>query len=131
MIKMRKAEYKQIEKTEEYAVNIPAEYDKEGNVIAEEHIEIRTRTVPILEMVYRDMTEEEVAELDKAESDYWKSINYEEAVDNEIRKKYSASAEFAILRQKEEKPNEYASYYAYCEECKAFVRRMLDKNTTA
>ena len=128
---MRKAEYKQIEKTEEYAVNIPAEYDKEGNVIAEEHIEIRTRTVPILEMVYRDMTEEEVAELDKAESDYWKSINYEEAVDNEIRKKYSASAEFAILRQKEEKPNEYASYYAYCEECKAFVRRMLDKNTTA
>ena len=131
MIKMRKAEYKQIEKTEEYAVNIPAEYDEEGNVIAEEHTEIRTRTVPILEMVYRDMTEEEVAELDKAESDYWKSINYEEAVDNEIRKKYSASAEFAILRQKEEKPNEYASYYAYCEECKAFVRRMLDKNTTA
>ena len=131
MIKMRKAEYKQIEKTEEYAVNIPAEYDKEGNVIAEEHIAIRTRTVPILEMVYRDMTEEEVAELDKAESDYWKSINYEEAVDNEIRKKYSASAEFAILRQKEEKPDEYASYYAYCEECKAFVRRMLDKNTTA
>ena len=131
MIKMRKAEYKQIEKTEEYAVNIPAEYDKEGNVIAEEHTEIRTRTVPILEMVYRDMTEEEVAELDKAESDYWKFISYEEAVDNEIRKKYSASAEFAILRQKEEKPDEYASYYAYCEECKAFVRRMLDKNTTA
>ena len=59
---MRKAEYKQIEKTEEYAVNIPAEYDKEGNVIAEEHIEIRTRTVPILEMVYRDMTPEEEAE---------------------------------------------------------------------
>ena len=128
---MRKAEYKQIEKTEEYAVIIPAKYDEEGNVVVEEHIEIRTRTVPILEMVYRDMTEEEVAELDKAESDYWKSINYEEAVDNEIRKKYSASAEFAILRQKEEKPDEYASYYAYCEECKAFVRRMLDKNTTA
>ena len=128
---MRKAEYKQIEKTEEYTVIIPAEYDEEGNVIAEEHTEIHTRTVPIVEMVYRDMTEEEAAELDKAESDYWKSINYEEAVDNEIRKKYSASAEFAILRQKEEKPNEYASYYAYCEECKAFVRRMLDKNSTA
>lgn len=122
---MRKAEYKQIEKTEEYAVNIPAEYDEEGNVIAEEHTEIRTRTVPILEMVYRDMTEEEVAELDKAESDYWKSINYGEAVDNEIRKKYSASAEFAILRQKEEKPDEYASYYAYCEECKAYVKGMI------
>ena len=59
---MRKAEYKQIEKTEEYAVIIPAKYDEEGNVIAEEHTEIRTRTVPILEMVYRDMTPEEEAE---------------------------------------------------------------------
>ena len=123
---MRKAEYKQTgEKTEEYEVNVPAEYDEEGNVIAEEHTEIRTRTVPIMEMVYRDMTEEEIAELDKAESDYWKSIDYEEAVDNEIRKKYSASAEFAILRQKEEKPDEYASYYAYCEECKAYVKGMI------
>jgi hypothetical protein len=123
---MRKAEYKQTgEKIEEYEVNIPAEYDEEGNVVVEEHTEIRTRTVPIMEMVYRDMTEEEIAELDKAELDYWKSVDYEEAVDNEIRKKYSASAEFAILRQKEEKPDEYASYYAYCEECKAYVKGMI------
>lgn len=123
---MRKAEYKQTgEKIEEYEVNVPAEYDEEGHIVVEEHTEIRTRVVPIMGMVYRDMTEEDVAELDKAESDYWKSINYEEAVDNEIRKKYSASAEFAILRQKEEKPDEYASYYAYCEECKAYVKGMI------
>ena len=126
---MRKAEYKQTgEKIEEYAVNIPAEYDEDGNIIKDEHTEIHTRTVPIMEMVYRDMTEEEIAELDKAESDYWKSIDYEEAVDNEIRKKYSASAEFAILRQKEEKPDEYAEYYAYCEECKAYVKGMIKQN---
>ena len=125
---MRKAECIQIEKTEEYAVIIPAKYDEEGNVIAEEHTEIRTRTVPILEMVYRDMTEEEVAELDNVELEYWKNVDYEEAVNNEIRKKYSASAEFAILRQKEEKPDEYASYYAYCEECKSFVKGMIEQN---
>ena len=129
---MRKAECIQTgERIEEYEVNVPAEYDEDGNIIKDEHTEIRTRTVPIMEMVYRDMTEEEIAELDNVELEYWKNVDYEEAVDNEIRKKYSASAEFAILRQKEEKPDEYASYYAYCEECKAFVRRMLDKNSTA
>ena len=32
------------------------------------------------------------------------------------------SQEFAILRQKDEKPEEYNAYYAYCEECKDFVK---------
>lgn len=124
---MRKAEYKQTgERIEEYEVNVPAEYDEDGNIVAE-HTEIHTRTVPIMEMVYRDMTEEEIAELDNVELEYWKNVDYEEAVDNEIRKKYSASAEFAILRQKEEKPDEYASYYAYCEECKSFVKGMIEE----
>ena len=123
---MRKAECIQTgERIEEYEVNVPAKYDEEGNVVTEEHTEIRTRTVPIMEMVYRDMTEEEIAELDNVELEYWKNVDYEEAVDNEIRKKYSASAEFAILRQKEEKPDEYASYYAYCEECKSYVKGMI------
>ena len=53
------------ERTEEYTVNIPAEYDEEGNIIVEEHEEIRTRTVPVMGMVYRDMTEEEIAEMQK------------------------------------------------------------------
>lgn len=62
---MRIAEYKQIDtKIEEYTVTIPDENDKEGNIISEEHEEIRTRTVPVMGMVYRDMTEEEIAELE-------------------------------------------------------------------
>lgn len=60
---MRIAEYKQIdERTEEYKVTVPAEYDEEGQVIVEEREEIRTRTVPVMGMVYRDMTPEEEAE---------------------------------------------------------------------
>ena len=60
---MRIAEYKQIDtKIEEYTVIIPPEYDEEGNVITEEHNEIRTREVPVMGMVYRDMTPEEEAE---------------------------------------------------------------------
>ena len=75
---------------------------------------------------YIDMTEEEIAamkaEAEKAEADYWASVDYGDAVNNEIRKKYSESQEFALLRQKDEKPEEYAVYFAYCEECKALVK---------
>ena len=73
-----------------------------------------------------EMTEEEITQMqqehEKHELAYWQSISYAEAVDMKIREKYSASQEFAILRQRDEKPEEYATYYAYCEECKAFVK---------
>lgn len=64
-----------------------------------------------------------------AERGYWTSIPYDEAVDTEIRKRYSVSAEFAILRQRDEKPEEYAAYYAYCEECKEHCKQMREKYT--
>ena len=58
---MRIAEYKQTgTRTEEYTVIIPPEYDDEGMVITEEHKEVRTREVPVMGLVYRDMTEEEI-----------------------------------------------------------------------
>ena len=62
------------------------------------------------------------SEQERAESEYWQYVDYSEAVNAEIRKRYSESQEFAILRQKEEKPDEYAVYFAYCEECKEFVK---------
>ena len=75
---------------------------------------------------YRDSTPEEIADMDAAnaetEQHYWQSISYDEAVDAEIRKRYSISQEFAILRQRDEKPEEYSAYYAYCEQCKAYVK---------
>lgn len=59
---------------------------------------------------------------DNAESYYWTSVDYSDAVNNEIRKRYSESQEFAILRQQTAKPDEYDAYFAYCEECKLFVK---------
>lgn len=56
------------------------------------------------------------------EDEYWTNVDYDEAVNSEIRKKYNESQEFAILRQKEEKPEEYIEYYNYCEACKAYVK---------
>lgn len=47
---------------------------------------------------------------------------YEQKVSCLIREKYSQDAEFAILRQKDNKPEEFAEYNNYCEECKNKVK---------
>jgi hypothetical protein len=79
---------------------------------------------------YIEMTAEEVAaikaEAEAAEREHWLG-DYDSLVDEEIRKRYTVSQEFAILRQRDEKPTEYAAYYAYCEECKAFVKAQRAK----
>ena len=66
---------------------------------------------------YVDMTPQEIEEMRQniPESAIY---SYDELVNMEIRKRYTQSQEFAILRQKNEKPDEFAEYYAYCEECK-------------
>ncbi len=67
---MKVAEYKQTGiRTESYTVTVPPEYDEEGSLISEEHEETRTREVPIMGMVYRDMTAEEIAEKEKIQTE--------------------------------------------------------------
>lgn len=44
---------------------------------------------------------------------------YEKKVTCLIRKRYSLSAELALGRQKDKKPEEWEAYNAYCEQCKA------------
>jgi len=50
---------------------------------------------------------------------------YEQLVEKLIRKHYTASEEFAILRQKDTKPDEYDEYFSYCEECKKKAKNTL------
>ena len=40
-----------------------------------------------------------------------------------IRKRYSQNSEFAILRQRDAKPIEFAEYNMFVEECKAQAKR--------
>ena len=75
--------------------------------------------------VYREMTAEEI-EKGKAEIQaYEQSLTYEERVEILIRQRYSISAEFAILRQRDTKPEEFAEYNAYAEECKIEAKEVL------
>ena len=54
------------------------------------------------------------------------TIDYPQLVENKIRTKYSMSAELAILRQRNSKPEEFAEYNAFCELCKAEAKTELN-----
>ena len=43
-----------------------------------------------------------------------------------IRTKYSVSAELAILRQRNSKPEEFSEYNAFCELCKSEAKKELN-----
>ncbi len=67
---------------------------------------------------------EEVDEIPniRNEEDYGNQVN------DLIRRRYSLSEELAILRQKDEKPDEYRTYFAFCEECKANAKLEMGQN---
>lgn len=50
---------------------------------------------------------------------------YPSLVEAQVRKRYSISAELAILRQRDTKPDEFKAYNDYVEACKASVRSEL------
>lgn len=64
--------------------------------------------------VYIPYTAEQLAER--------KQQKYEDRVVELLRKKYSLNQELAILRQRDEKPEEYQAYHDYAEQCKATAR---------
>ena len=68
-------------------------------------------------LVARDKT----AELSRIKN----TIEYPKLVEKKIRTKYSVSAELAILRQRNSKPEEFAEYNAFCELCKSEAKTEL------
>lgn len=62
--------------------------------------------------IYRDMTEEELAQLENSKPPY------QERVVDRIRAIYSINDELAILRQRDTKPEEFAEYNAIVERIK-------------
>ncbi len=51
---------------------------------------------------------------------------YGDLVNNLIRERYTVSEELALLRQKDEKPDEYAAYYNFVEGCKEAVKAEME-----
>ena len=50
---------------------------------------------------------------------------YGQRVTELIRTKYDLNAELAILRQRDEKPEEFAEYNAFAEDCKAQAKKEI------
>lgn len=74
---------------------------------------------------YIEMSAEEIAEAEKAyaenierERESFLALPYAERVEYLIRKRYTISDELAILRQREDKPEEFEEYNEFAEECK-------------
>ena len=55
----------------------------------------------------------------------YSEAQYEARVTSLIRERYSVSAEFAVLRQRDSNPEEFAVYNSFAEECKAQAKVML------
>ena len=73
---------------------------------------------------------EEVEEYDVYlcdEFDMDKDPTYENLIEALIRQKYSVSDELAIMRQRDDKPEEFAAYNTYAEECKALARTVFNE----
>jgi hypothetical protein len=56
------------------------------------------------------------------------SINYEQLVVSKIRERYTIDQELAILRQRDTKPEEFAEYNDYVEQCKAEAKEEVNGN---
>lgn len=75
----------------------------------------RLKNLPHKEIV---LTKEQIQkEVEKA-----KEQEYENKIVSLIRQKYNVNQELAILRQREVKPEEFAEYNEYVEQCKEQVK---------
>lgn len=67
---MRIAEYKQVSTcTERRVIHHEAEYDDDGSITAEAWDETVVVQVPVMGMVYRDATPEEISEFDRQQAE--------------------------------------------------------------
>ena len=103
---------------------------KENNEIystEEKYVHIKNTDVYFKRGLAIGLSVEQCEEVDEIpnirnEEDYGNQVN------DLIRRRYSLSEELAILRQKDEKPDEYRAYFAFCEECKANAKLEVEQN---
>lgn len=91
------------------------------------YVHIKNTDVYFKRAVAVSLSVEQCEEVDEVpnirnEEDYGNQVN------DLIRRRYSLSEELAILRQKDEKPDEYRVYFAFCEECKANAKLEMEQN---
>ena len=81
--------------------------------------------------VWIEETPEEIAAMEaanaQAEREYWQNVDYKTAVANEVHKVYTIDDEMGLHRQRYDKPEEFAEYDEYVEQCKAYVKQKKEQ----
>lgn len=57
----------------------------------------------------------------------FEQMTYSTNISSLIRRRYSVDDELAILRQRDSKPDEFAEYNTYCEQCKAKAKSLIQE----
>lgn len=104
-------------KIEEYTVEVDKLNEETGEVLTVKEVKQIEYQVCELEAVENPNKETLIAKS--------KERAYENRVSALIRLKYSLNSELAILRQRDTKPEEYAEYNAYAEQCKVKAKQEL------
>lgn len=94
-------------------------------MIISEYMQIGTIDEHLVRIINRNETPEEMAKREAEEAEmrrqeeeaFW-ALSYGERVEKLIRERYTSSDELAILRQRDSKPEEFADYNAFAEDCK-------------
>lgn len=87
----------------------------------------------LLDSGFVEMTESEILEYEQSEQTKLElrekqqnSLTYEQLVVSKIREKYTIDQELAILRQRDTKPQEFAEYNSYVEQCKVEAKEEVN-----
>lgn len=117
---------------EQYKDKYPDWFDEDGNYIPGskenriERIKDELRDANN-KRVYGQGDETDVTALQTELAELSESpISYADQVNSMIRAKYSLSEELAILRQRDDKPEEYQAYFDYCEQCKQHIKNKMN-----
>ena len=73
----------------------------------------------------RVLINNEVVDIEVNDQPLAPQISYDELVEQLIRERYTLGQEIARLRQKDTKPEEFAEYDSYAEQCKARAKQIL------
>ena len=105
-------------------MEIKKTYYKEGKEVSKPRSLVlngKTFVPPTDELLVEAGYEIKEIEIHKVEH----TLTYEEKVVGLIREKYTIDQELAIQRQRDSKPEEFAEYNTYCEECKVKAKQKV------
>lgn len=103
-------------------------YIRNGKIYTEEDLKYRLRTINLNPEFVSKFGYIEIKNGNEEEYSEAQDSEYDNLVNTLIRRKYTASKEFSILRKRDSVLGqaEYLDYFEYCEECKLEAQQIMN-----